>query len=91
MAQFSYRARRRSGELVQGVLDVADRGAALSQLERLGLFPVTVEAARASAAIAVERSGRGRTSGAEVLPPALRDLLRRQRKPRLRELATFTQ
>ena len=91
MAQFSYRARRRSGELVQGVLDVADRGAALSQLERLGLFPVTVEAARASAAIAVERSGRGRTTGAEVLPPALRDLLRRQRKPRLRELATFTQ
>ncbi|HVR36059.1 MAG TPA: type II secretion system F family protein, partial [Methylomirabilota bacterium] len=56
-----------------------------------GLFPVTVEAARASAAIPIERSVRGRTSGAEVLPPALRDLLRRQRKPRLRELATFTQ
>jgi type II secretory pathway component PulF len=91
MAHFSYRARRRSGELVQGVLDVADRGAALSQLERLGLFPVTVEAARAGAAIPVERPGRGRTSGAEVLPPAMRDLLRRQRKPRLRELATFTQ
>jgi type II secretory pathway component PulF len=60
-------------------------------LERLGLFPVTVEAARAGTAIPIEPPGRSRTSGAEVLPPALRDLLRRQRKPRLRELATFTQ
>ena len=35
MAQFSYKARRRSGEVVQGVLDVADRTAALTQIERL--------------------------------------------------------
>jgi len=31
MAQFTYKARRRSGEVVTGVLDVADRGAALLQ------------------------------------------------------------
>ena len=40
MAQFSYKARRKTGEVVQGVLDVADRSAALMQIERLGLFPV---------------------------------------------------
>ena len=44
MAQFSYKARRRSGEVVQGVLDVTDRSAALLQIERLGLFPVSVDA-----------------------------------------------
>ncbi len=46
MPQFSYRARRRSGELVEGVLDVADRAAALAQVERLGLFPVAVDASK---------------------------------------------
>ena len=49
MAQFSYKAKRRSGEIVSGVLDVADRGAALGQIERLGLFPLTVDAAKGSA------------------------------------------
>ena len=42
MPQFSYKARRRSGELVEGVLDVADRSAALVQIQRSGLFPVAV-------------------------------------------------
>src|SRR5438270_664083 len=49
MAQFSYRARRRTGEVVEGILEVADRSAALVQIERLGLFPVAVDAARGSA------------------------------------------
>ena len=44
MPQFSYKARRRSGEVVTGVLEVADRSAALAQIEKLGLFPVAVEA-----------------------------------------------
>ncbi len=43
MPQFSYKARRRTGEVVEGVLDVADRSAALVQIERLGLFPVMVD------------------------------------------------
>ena len=46
MPQFAYKARRRTGEVVQGVLDVADRTAALSQIERLGLFPVMVDASK---------------------------------------------
>ena len=32
MAQFNYKARRRNGEMVQGVLDVADRAAVLEAL-----------------------------------------------------------
>jgi type IV pilus assembly protein PilC len=90
MAQFSYRARRRSGELVQGLLDVPDRSAALTQIERLGLFPVSVDVARAAAAARVERTER-KSSTAGVMPPAWREFWQRKRRPKLRELATFTQ
>ena len=89
MAQFSYKARRKSGEVVQGVLDVADRTAALLQIERLGLFPVAVDMAKGPAVVKAERKPASVTAG--VLPPALRALLHRQRKPKLQELATFTQ
>jgi type IV pilus assembly protein PilC len=90
MAQFSYRARRRSGELVQGLLDVPDRSAALAQIERLGLFPVSVEVARAAVAARIDRAQRKPTS-AGVMPAAVREFWRRKRRPKLRELATFTQ
>ena len=90
MAQFSYKARRRSGEVVTGVLDVADRSAALMQIERSGLFPVVVEAARGAATGKPERVDK-KTEITGVLPPALREWLHRQRKPKLQELATFTQ
>ena len=56
MPQFSYKARKRSGELVEGVLDVADRGAALMQIQRLGLFPIAVDIARAGAAASAQGS-----------------------------------
>src|ERR1043166_5461452 len=95
MAQFSYKARRKTGEAVQGVLDVADRAAALTQIERLGLFPIAVEAAKGAAVAKGERAERAErrspATPAGVLPPALRALLNRQRKPKLQELATFTQ
>src|SRR5690349_1473725 len=92
MAQFSYKARRRSGEVVEGMLDVADRGAALMQIERLGLFPVAVEAAKgaAAAAVAPDRAGL-KINFSSFLPPSVRESLSRQRKPKLQELATFTQ
>ena len=89
MAQFSYKARRRSGEVVQGLLDVPDRPAALAQIERLGLYPVAVEAARSSAVAKAERP-QARSFSPEVLPPALRAFLSRRRKPRMQELATYT-
>ena len=90
MPNFSYKARRRSGEVVQGILDVTDRSAALVQIERLGLFPVAVEAAKGGA-IAVEKSGNRKVDFVAMLPPSIRQALVKKRKPKLQELATFTQ
>lgn len=91
MAQFSYKARRRSGEVVNGVLDVPDRAAALIQIERLGLFPVAVDAAKISASAKAELVTDRKPVRSALLPPALRELFSKQRKPKLQELATFTQ
>src|SRR6185503_15943817 len=90
MAQFSYKARRRSGEVVQGVLDVADRSAALMQIERLGLFPVAVDAAKGNGAASVEKVSR-KEAFAALLPLPVRQAMLAKRKPKLQELATFTQ
>ncbi|HUA37813.1 MAG TPA: type II secretion system F family protein [Candidatus Sulfopaludibacter sp.] len=90
MPQFSYRARRRSGELVEGVLDVADRAAALAQVERLGLFPVALDASKGGAAANDRRAGQ-KVDFLAFLPPTLRAQLQQKRKPKLQELATFTQ
>jgi type II secretory pathway component PulF len=91
MAQFSYKARRRTGEVVEGVLEVADRSAALIQIERLGLFPVMVDAAKAGVMVPGERTVRQKTDWRALLPPALRTAMSQKRKPKLQELATFTQ
>src|SRR5579863_7328770 len=91
MPQFSYKARRRSGEVVEGVLEVADRSAALIQIERLGLFPVAVDAAKGGAILAAERPAGQKTDWRALLPPSLRTSLSQKRKPKLQELATFTQ
>src|SRR6185437_14696775 len=91
MPQFSYKARRRSGEVVEGVLDVADRSAALVQIERLGLFPVMVDAAKGSAAAAPERAPGTKVRRKSFLPPSMQKAMTRQRKRKLQELATFTQ
>jgi len=93
MAQFTYKARRRSGEVVTGVLEVADRPAALSQIERLGLFPIAVKIPKGAAAVAAAAADRPAAAGKSLsgyLPPALRQYFDRQRKPKLQELATFT-
>ena len=90
MPQFTYRARRRSGELVEGVLDVADRSAAVTQIERLGLFPVAVDTTKAGAVVNGKSSAKNFDLMA-FLPPTLRAQLSQKRKPKLQELATFTQ
>src|SRR5882762_7108516 len=90
MPQFAYKARRRSGEVVTGVLDVADRSAALSQIERLGLFPVLIDTSKASVAAATEKPAE-KAAGKSLMPAAFTSSLRRRRKPKLQELATFTQ
>src|SRR5258706_9241179 len=91
MPQFSYKARRRSGEVVEGLLDVAYRSAALVQIERLGLFPVAVDAAKGGAVASVARAPGQKVDLKALLPPALRTALSQKRKPKLQELATFTQ
>jgi len=89
MAQFAYKARRRTGEVVQGVLDVADRAAALSQIERLGLFPVMVDGSKASVGAAAKAEKAKDAAPRQTAMPAMfRN--RRRRKPKLQELATFT-
>jgi len=92
MPQFSYKARRRTGEVVEGVLEVADRSAALVQIERLGLFPVAVDAAKGgAAAAAADRPGGQKRNWRNLLPPTLQEALAKKRKPKLQELGTFTQ
>ena len=93
MALFNYKARKRSGEVVTGVLDVADRGAALMQIERLGLFPVMVEMPKGAAAVAAasgQKPDAKSGSWTDFLPPSMRQSLQKQHKPKLQELATFT-
>src|SRR5580765_3056781 len=91
MPQFSYKARRRTGEVVEGMLDVADRSAALIQIERLGLFPVAVDNAKGGVVITTDRGSAVKADWRALLPPTLRAALSRKRKPKLQELATFTQ
>ncbi|PYI74958.1 MAG: hypothetical protein DMF01_08970, partial [Verrucomicrobia bacterium] len=43
MPQFSYRARNSQGELVEGVLDCADRAIAIQQIELQRCIPVRIE------------------------------------------------
>ncbi|MDH7502065.1 MAG: type II secretion system F family protein [Verrucomicrobiota bacterium] len=91
MAQFAYKARKRTGELVQDVVEAADRATALGQIERLGLFPVAVDLVRGSKPARSEKVPVRSAATSNLLPAVLRDLLRRKRRPKLQELATFTQ
>ncbi|HXF11291.1 MAG TPA: type II secretion system F family protein [Desulfuromonadaceae bacterium] len=89
MPQFSYKARRRSGELVEGTLDVLDRPTAVKQIERLGLFPIAVDASKGGGP-GDKRSG-PKMEWARFLPQPVREHFQEKRKPKLQELATFTQ
>jgi type II secretory pathway component PulF len=91
MPQFAYKARRRSGEVVNGTLEVQDRAAALMQVERMGLFPVAITVSKEGAPAPGARTSAPRASLSAVLPPALRAWTQRQRRPRMQEVATFTQ
>lgn len=90
MAQFNYKARRRNGEVIQGSLDAVDRPAVLLQLQRMGLFPVKVDSTRNSPIQTAPTVGM-KARLAAMMPPAMRAFFFRQRRPKLLELATFTQ
>lgn len=91
MPQFSYKARRRSGEVVQGTLDVVDRAAALVAIERLGLFPVAVDAPKGGGPAKAAKANDGKSGFSTLLPTSVQSRMGSKRKPKLQELATFTQ
>ena len=90
MPQFSYKARKRSGELVEGVLEVVDRSAALVQIQRFGLFPISVDLPKAGNVASEARPGARNINLISLLPPTLQAHLSQKRRPKLQELATFT-
>ena len=89
MPQFSYKARKRSGELVEGVLEVPDRPAALAQIQRAGLFPISVDSTKPGAIAKGKAASKG-VNFSSFLPPTMRAQMAQKKKPRLQELATFT-
>jgi len=90
MPQFSYKARKRSGELVEGVLEVPDRAGALAQIQRSGLFPLAVADVKAGAAPVTKGAGKSGVDLMSLLPQSMREQMSQKRKPKLQELATFT-
>jgi type II secretory pathway component PulF len=62
MPQFSYRARNAEGALVEGVLDCADRGVAIRQIEQQRCIPIKIDMVGAPAV--AQRNGAGRTAAA---------------------------
>jgi type II secretory pathway component PulF len=92
MAQFQYKARRRDGQVVTGMVEVADRSAALILIERQGLFPMAIEMPKGGggATGTAERPSATAGSWTEFLPPSVRPYFERQRRPKMQELATFT-
>ena len=90
MPQFSYKARKRSGELVEGVLEVPDRAAALAQIQRSGLFPLAVADVKAGATPTAKTAGKGSVNLTSFLPQSMREQMSQKSKPKLQELATFT-
>ena len=93
MSEFVYKARKKNGTTIQGVLEAADRMAALAQLQKQGLLPVSVEATSEKDKKAARRSRTGAKNSSgllNLLPQGLRDYLTRQRKPSLKELANYS-
>ena len=79
MPTFSYRARKRSGEAVEGSVDARDRRAAMQEIERQGLVPVSVREGAGAAP-------RAKTKGKKKAAPVVRGEPRMRR----REVLTFT-
>lgn len=89
MAQFNYRARNPAGELVTASIEAADRSTAVARLRQSGLFPI--ELTTTAERRAGRRGAGGERGRAVTLPRPLRELFGRQRKPKLQELANYTQ
>lgn len=90
MAEFVYKARKKNGTTIQGVLEAGDRMAVLTQLQKQGLLPVSVEAVQKGKSGARGARGKKGSSGLlNLLPQGLRDYFSRQKKPSLKEVANY--
>ena len=68
MPTFQYKAKKQGGEIVAGTLPATDRRTALTQLGKMGYFPLTVDLAQARQPSQLSiRSFRGRISTRDVL------------------------
>ena len=94
MAQFSYKARSRSGEVMQGVLESADRAGASSKLQRDGLYPVSIQPAKGKAAKTKQEKS-ARAAKVTAIKPMKEGgsgrfrFRRKGRKPKLQDSATW--
>ncbi|HMP76286.1 MAG TPA: type II secretion system F family protein [Kiritimatiellia bacterium] len=88
MARFSYTARSMNGERASGTIEAADKRAALLQLERQGLTPISVKDATGAAPTAA-KTGAGKSEKKKKAP---RFVLKLNARPRmnLRETLMFT-
>lgn len=90
MAEFVYKARKKNGTSIQGVLEAGDRMAALAQLQKQGLLPVSVEAAsKGKTKSRGLRGGQSSSGLLNLLPQGLRDHFTRQKKPGMKELSNY--
>ena len=94
MAQFTYKARSKSGEVMEGLLESSDRAGAMSQLKGDGLFPVSIELAKGKSAKAKRSSRQVKDQNKpkaiqENTKPSRRLGRSRNRKPKLQESATW--
>lgn len=87
MPRFEYRARSPGGELIQSSIEATDRTAAVARLRQSGLFPLELNVPKAGRPV---RSRGGRRVSVP-LPRPMREWAGRQRKPKLQELANYTQ
>jgi type II secretory pathway component PulF len=91
MAEFVYKARKKNGTSIQGVLEAGDRMAALAQLQKQGLLPVSVEAAaKGKTKARGSRVGQSSSGLLNLLPQSTRDYFTRQKKPGMKELANYS-
>ncbi len=64
MAHFNYTARSKTGEKASGVIQAPSKVAAMKEVERMGLFPVTIEQAEVHGADAGSTGARAQTFSA---------------------------
>ena len=91
MAQFNYKARKKSGEAVDGSVEAADRSAAALQIERIGLMPVSISAPRGPTKLARSATVTASSDAKSGGKLGFRALFTRgPRRPKLQELAMYT-